>query len=63
MDTLAALALGTETPTPDLLARKPYGLEEPLISNVMKKNIFVHGIWQLGLLLGLLYGGTSFPFL
>eukprot|EP00026_Physarum_polycephalum_P007323 Phypoly_transcript_07382.p1 GENE.Phypoly_transcript_07382~~Phypoly_transcript_07382.p1 ORF type:complete len:532 (+),score=70.53 Phypoly_transcript_07382:144-1598(+) len=59
MDTLAALALGTETPTADLLARKPYGLEEPLISNVMKKNIFVHGIWQLGLLLGLLYAGPK----
>jgi Cation transporting ATPase, C-terminus len=57
MDTLAALALGTETPTVDLLERVPYGLNEPLINHVMKRNIFFHGLWQLGLLLSMLYAG------
>jgi len=41
MDTLAALALGTETPTRDLFDRKPYGAKDSLISPIMIRNICV----------------------
>jgi len=59
MDTLAALALGTETPTPDLLDRKPYGAKDSLISLVMVRNIAAQSFIQLTILLGLLYGGPQ----
>jgi magnesium-transporting ATPase (P-type) len=59
MDTLAALALGTETPTPDLLNRKPYGSKDSLISLVMMRNIGVQSVYQLTILLGLLYAGPE----
>jgi Ca2+-transporting ATPase len=39
MDTMAALALSTEPPSPDLLQRPPNGLNEPLITSLMWKNI------------------------
>jgi len=59
MDTLAALALGTETPTPDLLDRKPYGSKDRLISPIMGRNILVQSSYQLLVLLGLLYAGPQ----
>jgi len=59
MDTLAALALGTEMPTPDLLDRKPYGSKDTLISVIMARNIVVQGAYQLLVLLGLLYAGPQ----
>jgi len=59
MDSLAALALGTETPTPDLLDRKPYGAKERLISKVMMRNILCQGACQIAILLTLLYGGPK----
>jgi magnesium-transporting ATPase (P-type) len=59
MDTLAALALGTETPTADLLDRKPYGSKDSLISLVMLRNIGVQAVIQLTILLGLLYAGPD----
>eukprot|EP00026_Physarum_polycephalum_P012388 Phypoly_transcript_12688.p1 GENE.Phypoly_transcript_12688~~Phypoly_transcript_12688.p1 ORF type:complete len:367 (+),score=69.68 Phypoly_transcript_12688:1-1101(+) len=59
MDSLAALALGTETPTPDLLDRKPYGAKEKLISPIMARNIAVQAVFQLFVLLGLLYAGPD----
>jgi len=59
MDTLAALALGTETPTPDLLDRKPYGAKDSLINLIMVRNIVVQTSYQLFVLLGLLYAGPD----
>jgi len=47
MDSLAALALGTEKPTPDLLNRKPYGRSGKIISNVAVRNIIVQSAYQL----------------
>ncbi|KAM0012056.1 putative P-type Ca(2+) transporter [Helianthus debilis subsp. tardiflorus] len=41
MDTLGALALATEPPTDHLMDRTPVGRREPLIINVMWKNLFV----------------------
>eukprot|EP01099_Mayorella_cantabrigiensis_P000660 TRINITY_DN1290_c0_g1_i1.p1 TRINITY_DN1290_c0_g1~~TRINITY_DN1290_c0_g1_i1.p1 ORF type:complete len:959 (-),score=237.92 TRINITY_DN1290_c0_g1_i1:216-3092(-) len=56
MDTMAALALGTERPTPDLLERKPINVhEQRLISNIMARNIIGQGLYQVLVLLFLLW--------
>lgn len=57
MDTLASLALATELPTEELLERKPYGRTKPLISRRMMVNILGQGIYQLTVLLCMLYIG------
>ncbi|XP_027187299.1 calcium-transporting ATPase 9, plasma membrane-type-like isoform X2 [Cicer arietinum] len=41
MDTLGALALATEPPTDSLMHRSPVGRREPLITNIMWRNLFV----------------------
>jgi Ca2+ transporting ATPase len=60
MDTLASLALATEMPTPDLLLRKPYGRTKSLISVTMFKNMVGQAIFQLGIILFLIFGGPYF---
>jgi len=65
MDTLASLALATEQPTQELLMRKPYGRDQPLLSNIMWRNIIAHSVYQLAAtLLILFYGkkGQVFPY-
>lgn len=57
MDTLASLALATESPTPDLLLRKPYGRTKPLISRTMLKNILGQAVYQLTIVFMLLFVG------
>ncbi|EFA75309.1 P-type ATPase [Heterostelium album PN500] len=57
MDTLAALALATEPPTPDLLDRPPNGKNAPLITRYMWKNIIGQSVLQLVILFVLLYKG------
>jgi magnesium-transporting ATPase (P-type) len=47
MDTLGALALATEAPTPDLLDRKPYGRHDSLITDYMWRNIGVQSMYAL----------------
>ena len=47
METLAAVALATEPPSPDSLKRKPYGRDDNIISNTMWRNIFCQGFLQL----------------
>eukprot|EP00353_Schmidingerella_taraikaensis_P006748 CAMPEP_0185594718 /NCGR_PEP_ID=MMETSP0434-20130131/75947_1 /TAXON_ID=626734 ORGANISM="Favella taraikaensis, Strain Fe Narragansett Bay" /NCGR_SAMPLE_ID=MMETSP0434 /ASSEMBLY_ACC=CAM_ASM_000379 /LENGTH=53 /DNA_ID=CAMNT_0028222243 /DNA_START=23 /DNA_END=181 /DNA_ORIENTATION=- len=47
MDTMGALALGTEAPTPELLERKPYTLSSSLVSRVMWRNILFQSAFQL----------------
>mmetsp|Transcript_18408 Transcript_18408/g.28718 ORF Transcript_18408/g.28718 Transcript_18408/m.28718 type:complete len:1097 (+) Transcript_18408:145-3435(+) len=59
MDSMGALALGTETPTPAMLDRKPYKREAALVSRPMWRNILCQSAFQLALLFGLLYGGKS----
>lgn len=56
MDSMAALALATEDPTPELLLAKPNGPDEPLINKKMWKHIVTQGLFQLKVLLVLLYG-------
>ena len=54
MDTLGALALGTEPPIPELLQRKPYKRTASLISRPMRRNILVQASFQLSLLVFLM---------
>ena len=59
MDTLASLALATESPAADLLQRKPYGRNKSLISRQMWVFMLGHTIYQLAVLFTLLYAGSS----
>jgi len=59
MDTLGALALGTDLPTPELLKRKPYGRTTPLISACMVRHVIGGAIYQIVILLTLLYKGCD----
>ncbi|MFS8018625.1 putative P-type Ca(2+) transporter [Helianthus anomalus] len=55
MDTLGALALTTEGPTKELLNKPPVGCVEPLITNIMWRNLLAQAIFQITVLL-------TFPF-
>ena len=59
MDTMGALALGTEAPTLQLLKRRPYKRSASLISKPMMRNIACQSIYQLILLLVLLFKGAG----
>jgi calcium-translocating P-type ATPase len=59
MDTMGALALGTEPPSHLLLKRRPYKRNASLISNTMIRNIGVQFIYQLALLAYLLLLGAE----
>jgi len=63
MDTLAALALGTEKPTGQLLNRKPFGRYDCLLSPHMIRFIAVQGAYQIIVLLVLLFAGNKIGFL
>jgi len=58
MDTLAALALGTELPQVTLLDRRPYSRDANLINQIMWKNMIGHSLFQVALLLMILYDGA-----
>lgn len=60
MDTMGALALGTEYPTPALLQRKPYKRTASLISRPMLRNIICQSAFQLALLFVLLYKAPEY---
>lgn len=47
MDTLAAVALGTELPEEKLLLRQPYGRYDRLISALMWRDIFGQSLFQV----------------
>ena len=59
MDTLGALALGTEPPNPTLLRRRPYKLSAGLVSRPMVRNILVQSIFQLAVLFLVLFSGAA----
>ncbi|CAD5181887.1 unnamed protein product [Musa acuminata subsp. malaccensis] len=59
MDTLGALALATEQPTDHLMDRPPVGRWEPLITNVMWRNLIFQALYQVTILLVLNFGGRS----
>ncbi|KAA0157310.1 hypothetical protein FNF27_05037 [Cafeteria roenbergensis] len=60
MDTMGALALGTEMPREsELLARQPYHARSSLISRKMWRNILTQSAFQLIVLMVLLYQGEA----
>jgi Ca2+-transporting ATPase len=59
MDTLGALALATEPPTDHLMGRPPVGRKEPLITNIMWRNLLIQAIYQVSVLLTLNFRGIS----
>ncbi|KAG2771804.1 hypothetical protein JG687_00018253 [Phytophthora cactorum] len=59
MDSFASLALATEEPTQALLERKPYPKTQPLISKKMSKHILGQSIFQLALLLAIVFSGEK----
>eukprot|EP01113_Clastostelium_recurvatum_P039548 TRINITY_DN604_c0_g1_i1.p1 TRINITY_DN604_c0_g1~~TRINITY_DN604_c0_g1_i1.p1 ORF type:complete len:1064 (-),score=338.27 TRINITY_DN604_c0_g1_i1:106-3297(-) len=59
MDTMAALALATEPPTPDLLLREPNSRAEGLINRRMWRNILVQSVYQLIVCFVILYAGDK----
>lgn len=59
MDSLASLSLATDSPTDDLLDLKPYRNDEPLISQLLWRNIVGQGVFQLGLMYALVMHGDA----
>ncbi|KAF2313903.1 hypothetical protein GH714_020442 [Hevea brasiliensis] len=59
MDTLGALALATEQPTKELMDRAPVGRTEPLITNIMWRNLLAQALYQIAVLLTLQFKGES----
>ncbi|KAH8808464.1 hypothetical protein F5884DRAFT_371831 [Xylogone sp. PMI_703] len=59
MDTMAALALATDPPTPSILDRKPDPKSAPLISITMWKMIIGESIYQLVITFLLYFGAKS----
>ncbi|KAH8507504.1 hypothetical protein H0E87_009884 [Populus deltoides] len=59
MDTLGALALATEQPTNDLMARTPVGRSEPLITKIMWRNLLAQALYQVSILLTLQFKGKA----
>ncbi|XP_074322169.1 calcium-transporting ATPase 12, plasma membrane-type-like [Apium graveolens] len=59
MDTLGALALATEQPTKELMDKRPVGRTEPLISNIMWRNLIAQALYQIVVLLTLQFGGEA----
>ncbi|KAK4483758.1 hypothetical protein RD792_010960 [Penstemon davidsonii] len=59
MDTLGALALATEAPTDHLMRRPPVGRREPLITNIMWRNLLIQALYQVTVLLILNFRGMS----
>ena len=58
MDTLAALSLATEPPGEGIVeGRVPEHRDAMIINGTMWRNILMHGVMQIGVLLGLLFKG------
>ncbi|KAI3451272.1 hypothetical protein Pfo_007937 [Paulownia fortunei] len=59
MDTLGALALATEKPTEELMIKPPVHLADPLITNIMLRNIIGQALYQIAVALTLKFKGES----
>ncbi|XP_062223931.1 calcium-transporting ATPase 5, plasma membrane-type-like isoform X2 [Phragmites australis] len=59
MDTLGALALATEPPTDQLMKRPPVGRREPLVTNIMWRNLLIQAVFQVAVLLTLNFRGRN----
>jgi Ca2+-transporting ATPase len=60
MDSMGALALATEPPSPHLMERKPFGRSAPLVNREMWRNIVVMSVYQLIVCLVLLFNTFVF---
>ncbi|CDJ41512.1 Ca2+-ATPase, putative [Eimeria tenella] len=60
MDSFASLALATELPTPDLLKQKPHHRHQSLISRSMALTITTSAVYQLVVMVLLIFYGDSF---
>lgn len=60
MDSLAALALATEMPTPELLLRPPQNRNDYIVSRKMVKHILGKAAWQCTLLFVCMFAGEYF---
>lgn len=60
MDTLASLALSTEPPTEQLLNRHPHSRNEYIISKTMFKHIFGQAVFQLTVMICLVFLADKF---
>nr|XP_010917644.2 calcium-transporting ATPase 7, plasma membrane-type [Elaeis guineensis] len=59
MDTMGALALATDRPTKELMKKPPVGRTEPLISNIMWRNLTAQALFQIAVLLVFQFAGKS----
>lgn len=59
MDTFASLALATESPSEELLERKPYSRYEYMITPIMFRNVVMMGLFQCVYLTWFLFKGDS----
>jgi len=59
MDTFAALALATEPPSATLLDRQPESRDDKIVNAVMWRNIFGQSIYQMVVLMLLLFCGKG----
>jgi Ca2+-transporting ATPase len=59
MDTMGALALATEPPRDSVMLRKPYGRTEPIISNIMWRNMLTMATFQLLVLFIMFFKGCE----
>ncbi|URE15088.1 Calcium-transporting ATPase [Musa troglodytarum] len=59
MDTMGALALATDKPTKELMTKLPVGRTEPLITNVMWRNLAAQAMFQIAVLLVFHFRGES----
>lgn len=55
MDSLASLALSTETPNDSVLERKPYGRHKSLLTKEMLRNIVFHSLYQIAVIFFFLF--------
>ncbi|KAG6593093.1 Calcium-transporting ATPase 12, plasma membrane-type, partial [Cucurbita argyrosperma subsp. sororia] len=59
MDTLGALALATERPNDELMHKPPVGRTEPLITNIMWRNLLAQALYQIAILLIFQFQGSN----
>ncbi|KAM5552860.1 hypothetical protein ABKV19_025201 [Rosa sericea] len=59
MDTLGALALATDKPTKELMENPPVSRTEPLITNIMWRNLLPQAMYQIAVVLTLRFRGNT----
>jgi magnesium-transporting ATPase (P-type) len=61
MDSLGALALGTEAPSDALLNRKPFVASAPILSRKMARHVGLQSVFQLILIMCIMFIGVDTP--